>query len=124
MPSAESRLKASGDVVMKPGVCKRHDAQRFVLTSPRLAVAISNQILSPLNIFIIRVDCSGSDFEFLVDCEFPEKYGISSGESVIGLKDRDKLAKQLNDRLIIQKMVRDMKWVCPLCLHMVARSPV
>ena len=37
-------------------------------------------------------------------------------------QDREKTEKKLNDRLLVQKIIRAMKWVCPICLSEVFKK--
>lgn len=107
---------------MKPGICNRHDAQRFVLTSPRLASAVTGgEDMEGLNARTLRIEGATGSFEYLVDSEFLEGLGISSKQSPVLLKDRNRVSRQLNDRLAILRLMRDMRWVCPACLHAAVR---
>lgn len=89
----------------------------YVATSPRLAAAISsNESMPPEEIRYLRFRNDGKSYERAVDSNFLEKFGLPVNDAVVILKDRDKALKQLNDRLLIQKIIREMKGVCPLCL--------
>lgn len=105
---------------MRPAFCEKHGAQQFVMTSPRIAAAIvRGQSIKETELRKLQIESLGKTFEYFVDSEFLDKLKIASDERTLILKDRDKRAKQLNDRLIIQKIVREMKWVCPVCLKSV-----
>jgi hypothetical protein len=103
---------------MKPAFCEKHGVQQFVIASPRLAAAISlGKLIEATDIRKIKIEYLGKKFEYFVDSEFLKEFKIDLNEPTIILKDRDKASKQLNDRLIIQKIAAGMKWVCPVCLN-------
>jgi hypothetical protein len=109
---------------MKPGLCEKHGAQRFTLTSPKLsAAAVRGEWIQAAGIRKLQIVSLNKNLEYLVDCGFLREFHINIYNSTIVLKDRDKTFKQLNDRLIIQKITGRMKWVCPACLNsIVARK--
>jgi hypothetical protein len=110
---------------MKPAFCEKHGVQKFVLSSPRLAAAIAqDESIKETDLRRLQIESLGKTFEYFVDREFLDNLLIASEEQILNLKDRDKKSKQLNDRLIIQKIVREMKWVCPVCLSTVISRAV
>lgn len=110
---------------MKPAFCEKHGVQQFIMTSPRLAAAITqDESIKETDLRELQIETLGKTFEYFVDREFLDNLMIASGERILILKDRDKASKQLNDRLIIQKIVREMKWVCPVCLNTVISGTV
>ncbi|MEJ2610103.1 MAG: hypothetical protein P8179_08425 [Candidatus Thiodiazotropha sp.] len=104
---------------MGPGICEKHGSQNYVLTSPLLEKAIiDGKQIQKTKLIQFKVESFDLDgeFNYVVDIEFLSKFmGVSSDQVVI-LKDRDKASKQLNDRLLIQEILREMKHVCPVCL--------
>ena len=99
---------------MGPKYCVKHGFQPFISTSPRLAEAISsNQSVTHDDIRYLDFDLFGRNFRETVDPTFLENFGLPSHRGVVVLKDRDKNAKQLNDRLLIQKITKEMISVCP-----------
>lgn len=56
-------------------------------------------------------------FETTVDAGFLEELGLPVNHAVVRLKDRDKSAMQLNDRILLLKIRKELKWVCSVCLH-------
>lgn len=102
----------------KPAHCKRHGVQPFVMTSPLFSRIIENN--GPTNAYDFcefRIESLGEVFEYIVDGDFLQKFMGGSMRQVITLKDRDKTAKEMNDRLIIQRIVREMEWVCSKCFQ-------
>ncbi|WP_321845472.1 hypothetical protein [Paraburkholderia bannensis] len=101
---------------MKPAICKKHGPQRFTLTSPLLAKAISEDGLD--NIFITRIRIYSNErwSEYFVDNEYLTRFlpNHSGGEAVF--KDRDVAKRRLNDRLLIMKVLSGMEYACPVCL--------
>jgi len=101
----------------KPAFCKKHNAQPFVQTSPRLAEAIeNNDCLSPDDVVTLKILSYGKIFEYKIDSDFVNEFNIIPVDGEVMLRDRDKQEKKLNDRLLVQKITRAMKYVCPICL--------
>lgn len=102
---------------MKPAYCEKHGVEQFVLTSPRLADAIKlNEYFCSDEILKLKIESSEGCSDFFIDIELLKKFKLSEVDRVVTLHDRDKPKNILNDRLLIQKIIRYMKWVCPLCL--------
>lgn len=105
-------------MAMKSALCEKHGVQQFVTTSPSLVVAIERgKLIEATDIKKLKIESTGRKSEHFVDSEFLKKFQIESNELTITFKDRDKASNQLNDRLIIQKIVAGMKWACPVCLY-------
>ena len=101
----------------KPAFCKKHKAQAFVQTSPRLSEAIENDdYLSPDDVVTLNILSYGKIFEYKIDSDFVKDFNIIPVDGEVMLRDRDKQEKKLNDRLLIQKITGAMKYVCPICL--------
>ena len=106
---------------MKPAFCEKHGIQQFIITSPRLAAAIAaGKLVEATDIRKLQIESLGKTFEYFVDREFLKGFQFDSNHQILTLKDRDTASKQLNDRLVIQKIVAKMEWVCPVCLKNVA----
>jgi hypothetical protein len=102
---------------MKPAFCKKHNIQTFIQTSLRLAEAIEcKENLSVDEVIILKILSYGKIYEYKIDNTFANEFNLSPVDGVVMLRDRDKTEKKMNDRLLIQKVTREMKWVCPLCL--------
>ncbi|UOD30429.1 hypothetical protein INH39_01330 [Massilia violaceinigra] len=102
----------------KRAPCEKHGIQWFITTSPKLATAIDNsESVSIEEIRIVQIDSDGMIFKNTVDAGFLEELSLPFTHAVVCLKDRDKSAKQLYDRILILKMRKEMKWVCPACLR-------
>ena len=102
---------------MKPAFCKKHNIQFFIQTSLRLAKAIGCKgNLSIDEVITLKILSYGKIFEYRIDNTFANEFNLSPVDGVVMLRDRDKTEKKMNDRLLIQKVTRAMKWVCPLCL--------
>ncbi|WP_151638235.1 hypothetical protein [Noviherbaspirillum aerium] len=103
---------------MKPAYCQKHGVQSFIQTSPRLAEEISGTgSVDDEEIRILQIISSEKTFEYMVDTEFLKGFRLPLEPHTAALKDRDKSVKQLNDRLLVQQVTNEMKWVCPLCLN-------
>jgi hypothetical protein len=101
----------------KPAFCKKHNVQSFILTSPRLAEAIENrENLSIDEIVTLKILSNEKIFEYKIDSMFVKEFNSNPVGGAVMLRDRKKTSKNMNDRLLIQKVTRTMKWVCPLCL--------
>lgn len=108
----------------KPALCKRHHIQRFITTSAKFAAAIANnESVSPEEVRTLQIDADGTIYEKKVDAGLLEQFGFPVTHAVVRLKDRDKSAKQLNDRILILKIRKEMKWVCPVCLRELLHHP-
>jgi hypothetical protein len=105
----------------KPAFCEKHGVQNYVLTSPSLANAIEKDSrLEIFNVINLAIESHGKKYNYVVEAEFLRMYiNIPDTETSVLLLDRDKTMRQINDRLIIQKILHDLKWVCPLCLESV-----
>ncbi|MEJ8851923.1 hypothetical protein [Variovorax rhizosphaerae] len=109
---------------MKPAICEKHGAQAFVMTSPILRDALVNE--SPIDRAILREIHITSDEKssiLIVDAEFLEKHTSFDKKTKIHLKDRSVAQKKMNDRLMIQKVYKDLVWVCPICLSQINQPP-
>lgn len=108
-------------LAMRPAVCEKHGVQQFIITSPRLATAIARgKLTEATDIRKLKIESLGKTFEYFVDSKFLEEFQIDLNKPTIILKDRNKASQKLNDRLIIQKIVAGMRWVCPVCLNAIA----
>jgi hypothetical protein len=102
---------------MKPAFCKIHNVQAFIQTSPRLAEAIEyRENLSIDEVVSLKILSYGEIYEYKIDYTFVKEFNFALVDGVVMLRDRDKTENKMNDRLLIQKVTRAMKWVCPLCL--------
>lgn len=103
---------------MRPAYCDKHGPQPFTQTSPKLAEKISAiSSVSEVDIRRIEIDSGGKSFQYLVDVEFLKRFMLPVDQDIVVLRNCNKGLKQLNDRLIIQKITKEMKWVCPLCFN-------
>ncbi|MFT3930601.1 MAG: hypothetical protein QM709_09945 [Spongiibacteraceae bacterium] len=101
----------------KPVFFSVHGAQWFTSTSPPLFELVCRGGKAPgMRLSKLVVESFGRVNEYTVDDEFLKGFGLISENGVISLRDRDKSKKLMNDRLVIQKIFREVKWVCPLCL--------
>ena len=101
----------------KPAFCKKHNVQLFIQTSPRLTEAIEyNKKLNPDEIVKLKILSYGKIFEYKIDRTFANELSMIPVDDEVILGERDEKEKKLNDRLLIQKITRAMKWVCPVCL--------
>ena len=107
----------------KPAFCKKHDVQSFILTSPRFAEAVERrENLSVDEVLTLRIHSYGKIYEYKIDDTFMEEFSLSPADGAVILYDREKTKKKLNDRLLIQKITRAMKYVCPVCLSEVFKN--
>lgn len=103
---------------MRPAYCNEHGAQSFVPTSPLLATLIEEKKeIGSEEVCRIHVRSLGRDFEILVDGQFFREFFDDTARGEAFLVDRDKERKQLNDRLLIQRITGRLRWVCPVCLQ-------
>lgn len=103
---------------MNSGICEKHGIQKFVLTSPRLAAAVAEgNLVKKTYLLKFRIDSLDKIFEYTVDRQFLKEFQLDLRDLEITLQDRSKISKQLNDRLTIRKLLKEMKWVCPVCLN-------
>ncbi len=103
---------------MGPAQCKIHGVHEFTLTSPLIAFAIKQKdALKNIIICPFKIESYGKVFEYYVDSSFLQQFGIPIDNNGIYFKDSNTEIKQLNDRLIIRRIVKDMISVCPICLQ-------
>ncbi len=103
---------------MNSGICEKHGTQKFVLTSPRLAAALAEgKLTKETDLLELKINSLDKIFEYTVDREFLKDFQFNLYDREVTLQDRSKISKQLNDRLTIRKLLREMKWVCPVCLN-------
>ncbi|NHZ98335.1 MULTISPECIES: hypothetical protein [Massilia] len=97
--------------------CEKHGEHLFVWTSPRLAEAIANSRPVPHEeIRHLHWNYAGRDSDRVVDAAYLVNLGIPANDAVVVLKDRDEQMKQLNDRLLIMRIRKELQRVCPFCL--------
>jgi hypothetical protein len=107
----------------KPAFCKIHKVQSFILTSPRFAEAIEHrENLSTDEVITLKIHSYGKIYDYKIDDAFIKEFNLSPVDDEVILRDREKTEKKLNDRLLIQKITRAMKYVCPLCLSEVFKN--
>ena len=103
---------------MGPALCNIHGVHEYTLTSPLISFAIEQkESLKGVTICTLKIESYGKVFEYYVDYDFLQNIGMPIRNNSIYLKDRNKVIKQLNDRLIILSTVKEMKNVCPICLQ-------
>jgi hypothetical protein len=101
---------------MKPAICKKHGAQRFTLTSPLLAKAVSGCQLGDVLLKKMRIYSNERWNEYWVDDEFLAHFLPQHSGDTIVLFDRDVAQNKMNDRLLIVKVTSNMEYICPVCL--------
>lgn len=101
---------------MKPAICKTHGAQRFTLTSPLLASAISGKQLGDVSLKKILIYSNERSNEYWVDDAFIAHFLPHNSDFTVVLHDRDVAQKRMNDRLLIMKITSSMEYACPVCL--------
>lgn len=104
----------------KPAICEKHGSQEFIGTSPRFAHSIDDGSEIKLSeIVLMRVDSSAGVGEYWIDVGMLKNEKATIEDGVLHLVDRDLVAKRLNDRLLIMRLVNQMKYkyVCPVCLR-------
>jgi len=100
----------------KQAPCKIHNIQNFIPVSPSFSERIkNNQKISEAELYRINVFLDGKVFEYIVNRDFFLKYVAKENTKESNFYDRDKENKSLNDRLVIQKIVSQMQWVCIKC---------
>ena len=111
---------------MGPANCNIHGIQAYVSTSPKLATAIKNKEFiksSELAKIIIYSPDLARIFEHIVDANFVKSFvnnKIKTSELI--LIDRNKSNKKQNDRLLVQHILKELKWVCPVCLSKISKE--
>lgn len=103
-------------MMLKP--CEKHSSAINALVSPYLfkAVAQGSKINRKEQRFI-RVEGEGGFSRFVVDKDFFEKYFPDAKENSVVLRDRNIKLKQLNDRVLIVKIEKELRLVCSECLE-------
>lgn len=100
--------------------CEKHKRAGHVLTSPKLvAAAKNNEPVDGADIRYIQFNSTDGSYQNPVDLDFFEKLGFPADQSIVELNDRDKSSNQLNDRIVIVKITKEMRGVCPDCLEAV-----
>lgn len=102
---------------MKPGICPIHGVTNLVLSSPRLAESITNDKgVRDFKIIRLHIDSYDRDSTILVDDTFALAMNLSVSRDDVYLRDRSVVSKDLRDRLLIQKLIKQMVWTCQICL--------
>ncbi len=94
-------------------------------TSTRFQTAIwEGRSIEKSDVCMLEITKPDGRRQYPIDAEIPARLHISTVNNTLALKDRDQTAKQLNDRLLIQKIFHEMKdnWVCVACLNELAAS--
>lgn len=100
--------------------CEKHPRQGLVLTSPKfVASAKCNEFVGSDDIRYINIHSDGRMGRNPVDRVFFEKLGFPVEHFFVILHDRDKIARQLNDRMLVLKIKREMAGICTDCLDAV-----
>lgn len=108
---------------MKPAYCQKHGATNHTITSPRLDDAIAQGgSFDQDKICVLQIESDKGLSEYLVDEEFLSKFALVPANKVVRLRDREKDLRRLNDRLLIRRIVKEMRWVCSVCLHELLQS--
>ena len=107
-------------------LCAAHGWQLTVRTSPRLAHAIgTREVIPDSEIMEYEVKCpdwgENRSSVSLVDCAFLQKFVEVLNNKRLVLLNREMKLERLNDRLLIQRIGREMKTVCPRCLEAVIK---
>ena len=102
---------------MKSALCSIHGPQGFIQTSPLLVKAIGESNLNQKMAFReLVIQSNGNRYCYLVDADFLASFGLSVDANEVTLHDRSREKKQLNDRILIQRITGNMAWVCQICL--------
>jgi len=101
---------------MSPFLCKKHGIQNLILTSPEIAKAVSNESQTLKNkIVLLKTESVENNNVYFVDDVFLKEFIPEIIEKEVHLKDRNKEKKELNDRLLILKILKKMSTACPEC---------
>ena len=100
--------------------CEKHRRQGLVITSPKfVAAAKRKEFVDPADIRYINIHSDGRMTRNPVDRAFFEKLGFPVEHFFVILHDRDKIAMQLNDRILVLKIKKEMAGICSDCLDAV-----
>jgi hypothetical protein len=108
---------------MSPILCKKHGMQNMAMTSARFQAAIwEGRSIEKSDVRMLEIRSAEGKRQYPIDAEILTRLQIASVNNTLTLKERDQHLKQLNDRLVIQKIFREMKdnWVCAACLDELA----
>ena len=79
---------------MKPGICDKHGKQRFTTASPKLcSAAKEHSRVDVAEIKVLRIESSGQYFDYFIDSDYLNSFGIYADGEVVSLKDREKIGK-------------------------------
>jgi IMP dehydrogenase/GMP reductase len=117
---------------MGPVICSKHGKLVYTITSALIAEAIkADKTVAMLDAKIVEVTIDsmeefGRIEKYYFDAVFLEEKLHVKVEQQLTLVDRSKKNKQLNDRLLINKIFKPggTVYVCPKCLELFINSKV
>ena len=102
--------------MLKP--CEIHKNRHFVSVSPYFAEAVGQgKKINRKERRYIKIETDGKIYTYNVDIEFFKKFFPDEKGDTVMLYDRDFERKQLNDRILIVKIDKEFRKVCPECLE-------
>lgn len=102
---------------MSPFLCKKHGMQTLVLTSPEFSERTKScKKIKKSEALLLTIKHVDSDSTYYIDFNFFNEFIPERNKENLILLDRNRSKKELNDRLIIQKILKEMVSVCPECL--------
>ncbi|WP_043318577.1 hypothetical protein [Microbulbifer sp. HZ11] len=98
--------------------CRIHGGQKFIPLSADFVKKLNfDEPIYKQDLAVLEVLNRGNKFQYLVSKACLEKFGVSAQREKVTLVDRDKQKQCLNDRLVIQKLMKEIQWVCPICFR-------
>lgn len=99
--------------------CPVHKCELNFFVSSVLYEKIQKNIqINAFDIAYIVVETEGNKcLKHAVDKKFFEKYFSCVNESIVYLKDRNRNTKEMNDRLVIKRIEKELYPVCKKCFQ-------
>ena len=104
---------------MGPRICEIHGRQNHdALVSPKISASMEEaEIEQGLSLRQIVIVSEEKRWSYWVNEAFIHEFIPAASDKEIVLYDRSKKAKELRDRLLMRKIIKAMKRVCPACLE-------
>lgn len=104
--------------------CPIHECELNFFVSNVLYEKVQNNMhINEFDIAYIVVETEGDNcLKYAVDRFFFEKYFSCVNSSIVYLKDRNRKLKEMNDRLIIKRIEKELCPVCKKCFQSLLRD--
>ena len=97
--------------------CRIHGKEIFFPMSEDFASKVSlGKKIDKDTFAIIEITSEHGKNRYIFSKEYLKRFQIEYPDNLVKLRNRDKVNKKLNNRLVIQQLMKEVKWVCSKCL--------